>query len=111
LARLYSNIICKNIVKCFQKFDVGYIQTCTFLKSNTMWHPKGDHRNVLSPLNQRATKERIYLAIYLYSLGLKFIVQSVGQKVHEIIMQNDMFNCSYKFLLILFFLLTIIDAQ
>ncbi len=26
LPRLYSNIICKNIVKFFQKFEVGYIQ-------------------------------------------------------------------------------------
>jgi hypothetical protein len=32
------------------KVEVGYIQTCTFLKINTMWHPKGDHRSVLSPL-------------------------------------------------------------
>jgi hypothetical protein len=32
--------MCKNIVKIFQKFEVGYIQTCTSLESNTMWHPK-----------------------------------------------------------------------
>jgi hypothetical protein len=33
LLRLYSNIIYKNIVKVFQTFKVGYIQTCTsFLK-------------------------------------------------------------------------------
>jgi hypothetical protein len=49
LYRLYSNIICKNIVKIFQKFEVGYTQTCTSLESSTMWHPKGGHCNVLSP--------------------------------------------------------------
>jgi len=38
-------------MKLFQKFEVGYIQTCTTLESNTMWHPKGGHRNVLSPIN------------------------------------------------------------
>jgi hypothetical protein len=50
LLMLYSNIICKNIVKIFQKFEVGYTQTCTSLESSTMWDPKGGHRNVLSPL-------------------------------------------------------------
>jgi hypothetical protein len=49
LPKLYSNTICKHIIKIFWKFEVGYIQTCTSLESNTMWHPKGDHRNVLSP--------------------------------------------------------------
>ncbi len=34
------NIICKNIVKIFQKFEVGYTQTCTSLESNIMGHPK-----------------------------------------------------------------------
>jgi hypothetical protein len=51
LFRSYSNIIWKSIVKFFQNFDVGYIQTCTSLESNTMWHPKGDHHNVFSPWN------------------------------------------------------------
>ncbi len=50
LPRLYSNIICKNIVKIFQEFEVGYIQTCTFLKSSTMWQLKRVHCNLLSPL-------------------------------------------------------------
>jgi hypothetical protein len=50
LPKLYFNIICKNIVNFFWKFEVGYIQTCTSLESNTMWHPKGGHRSVLSPL-------------------------------------------------------------
>jgi hypothetical protein len=49
LPRLYSNIICKNIVKIFQKFEVGYIQTCTSLESSTMWHPKGGDHSVFSP--------------------------------------------------------------
>ncbi len=49
LPRLDSNIIFKNIVKIFQKFEVGYTQTCTFLENNTMWHPKGGHSSVLSP--------------------------------------------------------------
>jgi hypothetical protein len=49
LPRLYSNIICKNIGKFFQKFEMGYIQTCTPLESSTMWHPKGGHRSVLWP--------------------------------------------------------------
>jgi len=35
----------------FQKFEVGYIQTCTHLEDNTMWHPKGGHCSVLSPNN------------------------------------------------------------
>jgi len=34
LLRLY--IICKNIVKLFQKFEAGYIQTCTPLKNSIM---------------------------------------------------------------------------
>jgi hypothetical protein len=50
LFMLYSNIICKNIVKIFQKFEVGYIQTCTSMKSSTMWHLKGGHCNVFSPM-------------------------------------------------------------
>jgi len=41
LPRLYSNIICKNIMNFFRKFEVGYIQTCTSLESSIMWHPKG----------------------------------------------------------------------
>ncbi len=49
LPRLYSTIICKNIMKIFQKFEVGYIQTCTSLENNTMWHPKRGHCSVLSP--------------------------------------------------------------
>jgi len=49
LPRLYSNIICKNIVKLFQKFEMGYIQTCTPLESNIMWHPNGGHYRVFSP--------------------------------------------------------------
>ncbi len=31
-------------MKFFQKFKVGYIQTCTRLES--MWHPKGGHHSV-----------------------------------------------------------------
>jgi hypothetical protein len=49
LIRLYFDIICKNIVKIVQKFEVGYSQTCTSLESSGMWHPKANHRNVLSP--------------------------------------------------------------
>jgi hypothetical protein len=48
LPRLYSNIICKNVVNFFQNFEVGYIQTCTPLESNTMWRPTRGHYNVLS---------------------------------------------------------------
>jgi hypothetical protein len=51
LPRLYSNIICKNIVKIFQKFEMGYTQTCTSLESSTMWHPKGGHHIVFFPWN------------------------------------------------------------
>jgi hypothetical protein len=50
LLRLY--IICKNMVKLFQKFEVRYTQTCTPLKSDIMWHPKRPkkgHCNVFSP--------------------------------------------------------------
>jgi hypothetical protein len=49
LPRLYSNIICKNIVKIFWKFEVGYTQTSTPLENTTMWHPKRSYYNVLSP--------------------------------------------------------------
>jgi hypothetical protein len=49
LPKLYSNTICKNIMKIFRKFEVGYSQTCTSLESSTMWHPKGGQCNVLSP--------------------------------------------------------------
>jgi hypothetical protein len=49
LPKLYFNIICRNIVNFFWKFEVGYIQTCTSLESSTMWHSKGGHRSVLSP--------------------------------------------------------------
>jgi hypothetical protein len=38
--RLYFNKICKTIVKIFQRFEVGYIQTCTSLENSTMWHFK-----------------------------------------------------------------------
>ncbi len=41
LPRLYSNIICKNLVKIFENFEMGYTQTCTSLESSTMQHPKG----------------------------------------------------------------------
>jgi hypothetical protein len=34
-------IICKNIMKGFQKFEIGQIQTCTSLKSIIKWHPNG----------------------------------------------------------------------
>jgi len=49
--QIYSNLtyMLKNIVKCFQKFEVEYIQTWTPLESTTMWHPKGRHYNVFSP--------------------------------------------------------------
>jgi hypothetical protein len=40
LPRLYFNIICKNTMKIFQKFEVGYTQTCTSMESSTMWHLK-----------------------------------------------------------------------
>jgi len=50
MLRLHYNIICKNLMKIFQKFEVGYIQTCTSLESNRMWHPKGGHHSVLSPM-------------------------------------------------------------
>jgi len=59
LHRLYYNIICKNIVKFFQEFEVGYTQTCTSLESSIMWHPKGGHCNVLSP--QKNTITTIWL--------------------------------------------------
>jgi len=48
LFKLYSNIIYKSIVIFFQKFEVGYTQTCTSIERNTMWQPKGGHCNVLS---------------------------------------------------------------
>jgi hypothetical protein len=51
LPRLYANIICKNILKIFQKLEVGYIQTCTSLKSNIIWQPRRGHYNVFSPIN------------------------------------------------------------
>jgi hypothetical protein len=53
LPRLNSNIIRKNIVKIFQKFEVKY----TSLESGTMWHPKGDHYSVLSPIQELQTQE------------------------------------------------------
>jgi hypothetical protein len=53
IPKFYSNIICKNNVNFFQKFEVGYTQTCTSLESSTMWHPKGGHRSVLSPICER----------------------------------------------------------
>jgi hypothetical protein len=53
LPRLYSNIICKNIVKIFWKFKVGYTQTCTSMESSLMWHPKGGHHSVVSPICER----------------------------------------------------------
>jgi hypothetical protein len=31
----------ENILKIFQKFEVGYTQTCTSLESSAMWHPRG----------------------------------------------------------------------
>jgi len=49
LLRLYSNIICEKIVKIFQKFEMGYIQTCTSWENSIMWQPKGGPHSVLSP--------------------------------------------------------------
>ncbi len=40
LPRLYFYIMCKNIIKFFQMFDVGYTQTYTLMESNIMSHPK-----------------------------------------------------------------------
>jgi hypothetical protein len=51
LPRSYLNIICKNIVKFFQKFEVWYTQTCTSLENSTMWHPKRSYYSVFSPNN------------------------------------------------------------
>ncbi len=48
LPRLYSNIICKNVDKFFQKFEVGHTQTCTPLESNITWTSKGGYYSVLS---------------------------------------------------------------
>ncbi len=49
LLRLYFSIIYKNLVKIFQKFEVGYIQICTFLKHSTpKWHSKVGHHNMFS---------------------------------------------------------------
>ncbi len=59
LFKLYSNIICKNIVKIFQKFEMGNIQTHTFLKKNTNWHPEGHHCSVLSLVNVNAHLEQV----------------------------------------------------
>jgi hypothetical protein len=36
--KLYFNIIWKNVVNVFQKFEVGYTQTCTSLESSVMGH-------------------------------------------------------------------------
>jgi hypothetical protein len=30
----------------YKDYEVGYIQTCTPLESNIMWHPKGGHYNI-----------------------------------------------------------------
>ncbi len=51
LPRLYFNIIWENIMKIFQKFEIGHIQTCTSLESSIRWHPKGGHHKVFSPKN------------------------------------------------------------
>jgi hypothetical protein len=46
---VFKKISCLGyIVKFFQKFEVGYTQTCTPFKSSTMWH----HRSVLSPFTE-----------------------------------------------------------
>jgi hypothetical protein len=50
LHRLYYNIICKNIMKFSQKFEVGYTQTCPPLETSVMWQPKEGHHNVFSPI-------------------------------------------------------------
>ncbi len=51
MPRLYSNVICKKIVKIFWNFEVRYTQTCTSLKSSTIWHPKRGHHSVFSYTN------------------------------------------------------------
>jgi hypothetical protein len=77
--RLYFNILCKNIVKLFQKFEMGYIQTCTPLENNTMWHPKGSHHSVLLPYqfpfglalpwqseNFSASANKFFIKVHIY---------------------------------------------
>jgi len=59
LPRLYSNIICQDIVIFFQNFKVWYIQTCTSLENSTMWHHKRGHHNVLSPFDVKLTLKEI----------------------------------------------------
>jgi hypothetical protein len=63
LPRLYSNIVCWNFVNFFQNFKVWYIQTCTSLKSSTLWHLKRGHHNVLSPFDVKLTLEETSIFI------------------------------------------------
>jgi hypothetical protein len=56
----------QNIVKFFQKFEVGYIQICTPLEKYTMWHLKRGHCNVFSPSTMNI------LFYYKLELSIKF---------------------------------------
>ncbi len=108
LHRLYSNILCKNIVKIFWKFKVGYIQTCTSLESNTMWHSKGGHCSVLSPSKINRSIDTLSECIDIGSwcrklcLFLKFgihggmSVESVIEKVQRIAREKETQKSEHK---------------
>jgi hypothetical protein len=96
LPRLYYNIICKNIVNFFQKFEVGYTQTCTSLESNIMWHPKGDHHSVLSLI---CTFKIVLGAMELmesYSICLNLIGSpTTTKKIQPIILYAHITLCNF----------------
>jgi hypothetical protein len=74
----------------FQKFEVGYIQTCTSLKS-IMWYPKGDHHSVLSPFHQVIIKEAFinYIQNNLVQLSNNAIVKGNYFKTWNNILQSE----------------------
>ncbi len=68
--KLYSNILCKNVVEIFQIFEMGYIQTCTSLECSRMWHPDRGHRNKFSPSECKWNNARLknLISVPLFSM-------------------------------------------
>ncbi len=53
------NYILTKHAKIFQKFEVGYIQTCTSLESSTIWQSKAGHHSVLSPTSNKMENKHL----------------------------------------------------
>jgi hypothetical protein len=73
----------KNILKIFQKLEVGYTQTCTSLKNSIIWHPKGGHCSVLSPrwVHLKLVHYKSYIQWFICMSTIYLLHQHMSYKV------------------------------